>query len=300
MVEFENGVLVNQLVGNYGMSGVYVEIFSGVLLFLSCITSIIIAHATFGRDVLQRGFLISSLVISRRYEGIKMTEPGLLGWQTISAAMFYTGLIGLGESLKHLFENPLVVNFFHTLTIFAPPVALYFFYIGIKKHINREYDTVILPIVFWGTVAFLYAVAVIAIFASYYEGIVEVIFYLALLPVLILAGILMGMALRSYSKHIIFIPAASMMAIMTALLVISMLIEKMSIIYRVGDVYVVSQVAKDILLSMTAASVLIYTGATQVALKHLSEGAPKGSPKKEKSTHKPLLSAIQSRRKKRF
>jgi hypothetical protein len=296
MVEFENGTLVNQIVGNYGMSEVYVETFSGALLFLSCVASITIAHSTFGRDILHRGFLIRSLIISRRYEGIKMTEPGLLGWQTISAAILYTGLIGLGESMRHLFENPLMVNFFQVISILAAPIALHFFYLGIRKHIKREYDTVILPLIVWGTVAFLYAAAVLAIFASYYEGIIEVFFYLALFPVLALAGLLMGMAFKSYSKHVVFIPGASMMGMMTALLVISMLIERMSIMYRAGDIYIVAQVAKDILLSMTAASVLIYTGATQVAMKHLSEGSPRTG----EQTRKPLLSSILSKRKKRF
>jgi hypothetical protein len=33
MADLENGMLVNQLVNSYGMSEIYVEIFSGTLLF---------------------------------------------------------------------------------------------------------------------------------------------------------------------------------------------------------------------------------------------------------------------------
>lgn len=284
MVNFENGVLIGQIAGNHGMSGVYVEIFASVLLFLICLASVIFAHFTFGRDVLQRGFLIRSLIISRRYEGIKLSEPGLLGWQTMSVAILYIGFMGLGEAMEHLFLSSILVNFFRSLTLISPPIALYFIYLSIRKHVNREYETVILPTAIWGTAGFLYVVGILAILAEYDPYLMGVFFYFTLIPVLLLAGFVWGMAVKSYAKHILFIPTASSMAFLTTILVIFMLVERTSITIGNADIYVLANSGKDVLLAMTAASVLIYTNSAAVAMKHLSEGRPRKGP-----TREPLL-----------
>jgi hypothetical protein len=202
----------------------------------------------------------------------------------MSVAILYTGFIGLGEAMEHLLLSPILVNFFHSLTIISPSIALYFIYLSIRKHVNREYETVILPKAVWGTAGFIYVVGILAILAEYDTYIMEIFFYFTLIPSLILAGFVWGIAVKSYAKHILFIPTASSMAFLTSILVIFMLIVRISITTGNADIYVLANSGKCTLLAMTAASVLIYTNSAAVAMKHLSEGRPIEGP-----TRKPLL-----------
>jgi hypothetical protein len=284
MVDFENGVLVNQLVGNYGMSEVYVEVFSGALLFLSSLVGIIVSHFIFGRDILHRGYLVRSLVISRRYEGIKFTEPGLLGWQSVSAAIVFTGLTGLGYSMKHMYDSATLVNFFHGLTIVSPPTALYFYQMGIEKHVRREYEGRILPKVVWGIVLFTLTIGMLSLLSEFYSDVSEIFLLFILTPIFIYAFFVMGVAVRAYGKHLMFIPVVSAMTILTALLTLSILAEQLSLIIGNINLFFIAQSSKDILMSMTAASILIYSITMRVTMKHLSEGGPIKGP-----TREPLL-----------
>jgi hypothetical protein len=293
MVDFENGVLIGQLAGHYGMSEIYVEIFSGTVLFLSCLVGVVVSHFTFGRDVLHRGYLIRSLVISRKYEGIKFTEPGLLGWQSVSAAILYSGLTGLGYSMKHIYDSIILVNFFQGLTIVSPPIALYFYHMGIKKHVKREYDKVILPNVVGGTVLFIFVVGMLSLLSEFYNNVAEIFFFFILLPILFYTFFVMGVALKAYGKHLLFIPTVSAMAILTALLTLTILAGQFSIAIGNVNLFLIAQSTKDVLISMTAASILIYSVTMRVTMKHLSEGGSR-----DDSRHKPLVGSRISKRRK--
>lgn len=272
MADFENGILMGQLIRHYDSPVIYVEMFPGALLFLSCMASIIIAHFTFSRDILHRGYLVRSLIISRRFEGVKLTEPGLLGQQSISAALFYTGMIGLGTAMEHLFENFILLSFFHYLTMVSPPIALYFFYTGIKKHVNRKYDSVILLKVIWSICLFIFAVGMLSLLSQFYNNVIEIFFFFTLPPVLILSSYVLVIAAKAYGKHLIFLPTVSATAILTSLLALAMLAVHLSIIRGYADIYVLAQGIKEVLISMTTASVLIYITTTRVMMKKLAEG----------------------------
>ena len=295
MVDFENGVLVNQLVGNYGMSEIYVEIFSGTLLFLSSLVGIIVSRFIFGRDILHRGYLIRSLIISRRYDGIKFTEPGLLGWQSVSAAMVFSGLTGLGYSMKHLYDSTTLVNFFHSLTIVSPPIALYFYHMGIEKHVKREYERRVLPKVIWGVVLFMLVVSMFSLLSKFYSDVAEIFLFFILVPILIYAFFVMGVAVKAYGKHLMFIPIVSAMAMLTAFLTLAILAGQFAQIIGNVTLFLIAQSAKDALISMTAASILIYSVTMRVTIKHLSEGRPMEGP-----IRKPLLGSMISRIKMRL
>ncbi|MBU2559588.1 hypothetical protein KKA03_01680 [archaeon] len=278
--------MADLVASSYGMSEIYVEIFSGTLLFLSSLAGLIISHFIFGRDILHRGYLVRSLVISSRYDGIKFTEPGLLGWQSVSAAIVFSGLTGLGYSMKHLSDGATMVNFFHSLTVVSPAIALYFYHMGIEKHVRREYERRVLPKIIWGVVLFMLVVSMFSLLSKFYNDVAEIFLFFILVPIMIYAFFVIGVAIKAYGKHLIFVPTVSAMTILTAFLTLAILAGQFAQIIGNATLFLIAQSAKDAFISMTAASILIYSITMRVTMKHLSEGRAV-----ERPARKPLLGA---------
>lgn len=261
MVNFENGMVVAQFFGNYGMLEIYVGIFSGLFLYLSSL-AVIFVSLGYGKVMKDRVHLIGDSIGPG---GIKLAERGIPGWQFVSAGIFFTGLVGIGEVMKHLLDVPILFNFLDYLTLISPPAALYFFYIGIKKHLQKEIGGVILKKIIITTLILFDLVGGLAVSAEYYGADIKNFFlYLILVPVLIFSAIVFRAAFRAYEKYLLFIPAVSAMVLSTALLALVTFAVQLSVIFEYAGVFIIVQGVKDILLSVTATSILAYGGGIRM------------------------------------
>jgi hypothetical protein len=283
MISFENGLFVGQLLGSYGMSEVYVDIISGIFLFLASIIGILVAHFSFGAKIMightvtfktEQTELVS--IRSPFLRGFKVTfkiEPGLLGWQSASVGILYTGLIGLGESLEHIPQSPFISNFFHYIHILAAPIALYFFYKALWHHHKKIREPVLLPSVIMATAILFLFTGVLAGLSEMQFGylIEESFLYITIIPTLIFFGIVVKLVVNIYEKHLIFIPTISAIALSTTLVAFFILLGRFSDFLEYPKIYLFSTAMKDILLSTTGATILIYTIGVRVMKKQLDE-----------------------------
>ncbi len=108
MVSFDvNGVLVDQLAGHHGLLEIYAHFYASLFLFLVSVVSIFVLYYYFHSSIFK--------------------------YQGLFNGIFYTGLIGLGECLEHVFLEPTIGSFFHYLHLLAAPVALIFFLLSLGE-----------------------------------------------------------------------------------------------------------------------------------------------------------------------
>jgi hypothetical protein len=147
----------------------------------------------------------------------------------------------------------------------SPPVALYFFYIGIKKHVSKELEGLVIVRFILVSVIFYIVVGVLTLATVYYSSNLRN-FYLSfiLVPVLILSGVVFKTAFQAYEKYLLFMPTVSSMVLSTSMLALVTLASELIIIFGYGDAYVFIQGIKDILICVTATSILAYGGAVRM------------------------------------
>ncbi|MBU2559589.1 hypothetical protein KKA03_01685 [archaeon] len=268
MVNFENGMLAAQLQGNFGMHEIYISILAGLFLYVSSLVVIVVSLG-YGRVMKDRVALIGDSIGPG---GVKLAERGIPGWQYISAGLVYTGITGLAGTLKLLFVHPLQLIFFDYLTLLSPPIALYFFYAGIKQHLRKEVKGVFLKNIILITVLLYDLVGVLTILSesylqdlAFYATDVRTLFlYFIILPILILSAITFKTAFKAYEKYLLFMPTVSAMVISTSLLALVTLAGELSITSGYAGIYIIAQGVKDILICVTATSILAYGGAVRM------------------------------------
>ena len=261
MVDFEEGVLVGQFFGNYGMLEIYVNVLAGVFLLFASLAAIILT-ISYGRSLRSEIRLIGSSVGPG---GIKMAERGLPGWQYISMGVLYTGLIGFGEIMEHAFTSPIAIIFYNYMTMLSPPIALYFYYIGIKKHIGKE--VIVFPLVRFILINILFYILVGLLSLAteiYAETLRNFFVFFIVVPIIILSVIAFREAWRVYEKYLLFIPTVSAMVLSTSVLALSILAGELSFILGLGDIHILMQGVTDVNIIVAGTSILAYGGAVRV------------------------------------
>lgn len=108
MVSFDpNGRLTDQIAGHHGLLEIYAHVYVSLFLFLASLASIFVLYYYFRSSVFK--------------------------YQSLFNGIFYTGLIGLGEALEHVFLDPQIDSMFHYLHLFAAPVALIFYFLALGE-----------------------------------------------------------------------------------------------------------------------------------------------------------------------
>lgn len=264
MVSFEDGVLGSQLFGNYGMFEIYVEILSGLFLYAASL-AVIVVSLGYGRVMKDRVHLIGDSIGPG---GVKLSERGTPGWQYISAGLVYTGITGLAGTLKLIFDHPMQIIFFDYLKLLSPPIALYFFYMGIKQHLRKEIKGIFLKNIILITILLYDLVGVLTLAAVTYGPELKNFFlYFIFVPVFILSIIVFKTAFQAYEKYLLFMPTVSAMVLSTSLLALVTLAGELSIVFGYAGVFIISQGVKDILVSVTATSILAYGGVIRTLRK---------------------------------
>jgi hypothetical protein len=268
MVNFENGMLEVQLLGNFGMHEIYVNVLSGLFLYVASLVVIVVSLG-YGRVMKDRVHLIGDSIGPG---GIKLAERGTPGWQYISAGLVYTGITGISGGLKLIFTHPLQIIFFDYLALLSPPIALYFFYAGIKQHLRKEVKGIFLKNIILITVLLYDLVGGLTIFSesylqdiAFYATDIRTLFlYFIILPVLILSAITFKTAFQAYEKYLLFMPTVSAMVLSTSLLALITLAGELSIASGYAEIYILAQGVEDILICVTATSILAYGGAVRM------------------------------------
>jgi hypothetical protein len=264
MVNFEDGVLAAQFFGNYGMVEIYVNILAGMFLLASSLAAIAMT-ISYGMGLKSEVRLIGSSIGPG---GIKMAERGLPGWQYISMGVLYVGLIGFGELMEHLFKSPITIYFYDYLTMLSPPVALYFFYLGIKKHVEKEIVVFYLVRFILVNVVFYIVCGGLSLATmAYGDALRNFFLYFIVIPVLILSVIVFRTAWSAYEKYLVFMPTVSAMVLATAFLALVTLVAQLSVVFGYGDFYIVGQTLIDILMCVTGTSIFAYGGAVRMIRK---------------------------------
>jgi hypothetical protein len=197
--------------------------------------------------------------------GIKMAERGLPGWQYISMGVLYTGLVGFGEVMEHAFTSPIAIMFYNYMTMLSPPIALYFYYIGIKKHIGKE--VIVFPLVRFITVNVLFyiLVGVMALATETYQEAVRNFFvFFLVIPIIALSVIAFKEAWQVYEKYLLYIPSVSAMVLSTAVMALSILAGELSFIFGYGGAYIWMQGITDVNIIVAGTSTLTFGGAVRM------------------------------------
>lgn len=258
MANFENGMLVPQFLGNYGMHEIYVNVLSGLFLYVASLTVIVVSLG-YGRVMKDRVHLIGDSIGPG---GIRLAERGTPGWQYISAGILYTGITGLAGVMKLLFENSIQIVFFDYLTMLSPPFAMYFFYVGIKQHLRKEIKGVFLKNIILITILLYDLIGVLTLSTvTYGPDVKDFFLYFIIVPVFILSIIVFKTAFRAYEKYLLFMPTVSAMVLSTSLLALVTFAGELSVVFGYADGYILAQGVKDILICVTATSIIAYGGA---------------------------------------
>ena len=254
-------MLESQLLGNYGMLEVYVELLAGGFLFFASLAAILMS-LSYGRVMRDRVHLIGDSIGPG---GVKLAERGVPGWQYISTGIFFTGLIGVGEVMEHFFEAPVAIIFYNYLTIMSPPAALYFFYIGIKKHLSKELEGAVMVRFLLVGIIFYIIVGGLSLATEYYSAEIKKFYlYFIVLPILIFSAVVFKTAFQAYEKYLLFMPTVSAMVLSTTFLALFTLASELSIVLGYPTIYILSQAIKDILVCVAGTSILAYGGAIRM------------------------------------
>lgn len=113
MVLFDSsGQLINQIYGHHGLLEIYAHIYASLFLFLVSLVSIWVLYYFFRSSIFR--------------------------FQGLLNGLFYTGLIGLGETFEHVFMSPKIGSFSHYLHLLAAPIALIFYFFSLEEIFSKK------------------------------------------------------------------------------------------------------------------------------------------------------------------
>jgi hypothetical protein len=117
MVLFDSsGHLIDQISGHHGLLEIYAHIYASLFLFLVSLSSIGLLYYFFRSSIFR--------------------------FQGLLNGLFYTGLIGLGETLEHVFLSPKMGSFFHYLHLFAAPIAIIFYFFSLQEIFSKKSEKI--------------------------------------------------------------------------------------------------------------------------------------------------------------
>jgi hypothetical protein len=281
---FELGLKLNSYIDNYAYSEFYVNILSSTILLLASFLTIMLAHFKIkvkteygaGGDTISIRtdktllFSIRSPILKGFTISLE-TEPGLLGWRSITGGILFAGLIGLGEVMEHFASSFFSAYFFHYLHIIAAPASLYFFHRGIRKHARKIREPIIMPkVILAMLVTFLISGALSILSMSSFGPFVERYFLsFIIFPMLVFYVIMFRMIWELYDDIPLFVPLVYAMVAFTTLSSFFMLLARLAFILDYFEIYVVLNTLKDLSLAVTAAGIIMYAVGVRVMKRQL-------------------------------
>ena len=237
MVAFgADGHLTGQIFGHHGLLEIYAHLYSTIFLFLVGLGSIGVLFYYFRDSIFKYNGLLNGI--------------------------FYTSLIGLGETLEHVFIDPTIGSFFHYLHLISAPMALGFYLISLEETFNGKGAKKARG--HWKTtvVAFILMLLFITTLASFsnstWDVEIEVPFVLVTaLPTLILAGVLLERS-KIISESTLALTSLRVMLLGVSILTISILAGRYGDFADKAQIYIVFHQLQNISHVVTGTALLIF------------------------------------------
>jgi len=237
MVAFgADGTLTDQLFGHHGLLEIYAHIYSTLFLFLIGIGSIGVLYYYFRNSIFK--------------------------YQGLLNGIFYTSLIGLGETLEHVSIDPTVGSFFHYLHLISAPMALGFYLISLDETFSKKPVNAVQGYPKKSIAAFILMLSIITVLASFssstWDVEIEVPFVIVTtLPTLILAGVLLERS-KIISESTLALTSLRVMLLGVSVLTISILAGRYGDFTRKAHVYILFHQMQNISHVVTATALLIF------------------------------------------
>ncbi|MDF1531591.1 MAG: hypothetical protein SCH39_04610 [Methanosarcinales archaeon] len=245
IVEFQDNVMVNQFMAHKGLHEIYVHIYSGFLLFLVSVISVILLYDHF--------------------------KDSKYTWKPVMAGILSTGLIGLGEGAEHLFAT-FGHEVFHYTHMIGSPVAMYFLYIGTKEY-SMQFKEGGKPMATRSIIAIMSSVFIVSvILASFareeWDPYIERPFILIIaIPLILLSVLTIKEAYNQFEMQKMVMHNLSLLALSVMLLNIVILLGRDADIARNAYIYLVAQVLQVIFLIVTATFIMVFTISMYIIMK---------------------------------
>ncbi|MCL7475736.1 MAG: hypothetical protein M8352_06810 [ANME-2 cluster archaeon] len=245
IVEFQDNVMVNQFMAHKGLHEIYVHIYSGFLLFLVSVISVILLYDHF--------------------------KDSKYTWKPVMAGILSTGLIGLGEGAEHLFAT-FGHEVFHYTHMIGSPVAMYFLYIGTKEY-SMQFKEGGKPMATRSIIAIMSSVFIVSVvLASFareeWDPYIERPFILIIaIPLILLSVLTIKEAYDQFEMQKMVMHNLSLLALSVMLLNIVILLGRDADIARNAYIYLVAQVLQVIFLIVTATFIMVFTISMYIIMK---------------------------------
>ncbi|MCL7412902.1 MAG: hypothetical protein M8353_04695 [ANME-2 cluster archaeon] len=245
IVEFQDSVMVNQFMAHKGLHEIYVHIYSGFLLFVVSVISVVILYDSF--------------------------KDSKYTWKPVMAGILSTGLIGLGEGAEHLFAT-FGHEVFHYTHMLGSPVAMYFLYIGTREY-SMQFKEGGKPMATRSIIAIMSSVFIVSVVLASFarvewdSDIERPFIYLIAVPLIVLSLLTIKEAYDQFEMQKIVMHNISLLAISVMLLNIVILLGRDADIVHNAYVYLVAQVLQVILLIVTATFIMVFTISMYIIMK---------------------------------
>lgn len=236
------GQFIGQMAGHYGLNEIYAHIYASMFLFTMSLIAIAMLFYYYRSSIIK-------------VQGI---------WNGI----FYTGLIGLGEALEHFFSNITIGSMFHYLHLISAPIALIFYYMGIKEIFEKKdrprrfsrNQVVFLTFLFFGIV--LVSVVILSQFShAIWDFHVEEPFIIfTAIPTLILVGMVIEKS-KVITESTILLTSLRIVTVGVCVLTLSILIGRQADINKWANIYIMAHQTQNIfhIIIGTALVILVLT-----------------------------------------
>lgn len=236
-IDFHDGVITNQFMAHMGLQEIYLHIYSGFILFIISVISVVVLYDYF--------------------------KDSKYTWKPVMAGILSTGLIGLGEGAEHLFAT-FGHEVFHYTHMLGAPVAMYFLYVGAREY-TMQYREGGRPIGFKTTIGLMFLVFIVSVvIASFarveWDPVIERPFiYIIATPVVVLSFLTLKEANEQYEMQKVLRYYLSLLAISVMLLSIVIMLGRDADIIGSAYLYMVAHSFQAILLVVNATFIMSFT-----------------------------------------
>jgi|GEM_PF-1425573 len=243
-VVFEDGILQNQFMAHKGLQEIYMHIYSGFILFVVCVISVVVLYEYF--------------------------KDSKYTWKPVLAGILSTGLIGLGEGAEHLFAT-FGHEVFHYTHMIGSPIAIYFLYVGAKEY-SMQFREGGKPMGTRAILILMFSVFVISLIlasvsrAHWDPAIERPFIYVIAIPLVILSFLTLKEAFEQIEKQKMLMHYISLIAISVMLLNIVILLGRDADIVNNAYIYIVTFGFQNILLIVNATFILAFTISMRIMM----------------------------------
>lgn len=210
--------------------------------------------------ILFMAALAASAYLFNHFNRHKVVWPGLIH------GFFYTGLIGLGEFLEHIFRwDPFINTSLHYLHHLAAPVAMVFFYLGINEFYDRcshpddEVHTISNEVAMGMLAGILMIVFFMGSLAGtpWDERLEGPFLILILIPLIVITWLLIKTSKRIKKTMLAqYFPA---LGVSLSLLTVVIWLGRFSDLNKISTLYIVTHGLQDTLHIITATIIVMFT-----------------------------------------